>query len=558
MQQTADSSDELHKELGTPPASVPLRPSGEAAGKAEPGSSFAAQPTPAPAPAPPPAKKAPTAPSPAPAPAPAKQAPAPAPRKVALSGPGLDPDDPRVAKMQQKLNASMSIDNPNDMLAVLNEAEPIGDAVRIERDALQGKYDQLVLTMQNCSSPSETQPEPPPPERHEPPPQPQPEPEPQLQPQPAAAPAPVLTPMPTVLERLNARFKKAIGAAEQPEHQPVVAELPVTQRQRTSREVVRVLHSVTLDRAVDDGSACGCTKLCVSAGSVLHFGGGTEWAPAKMAIVNAANRGGLRGGGVDGAITSAGGRQLAEDRRSIPIIKGTRMDRIETGKAELTGPATYGTLHAGNVIHAVGPNYLMLRGLGQSLNDGDRLLSDAYRSTMRTAEAAGIQYLGFSLLSAGVFRGPRSLLHVLRLGIDAVVESAYPALREVHMVAFQQDEQQVLLQLLREREHPLTTGPAPETQPQAETETQMETQAEPEPATQPEMETQTEPEMGPEAEFEQEMETQVEPEPQPQLQHEVEAEPEREPEREPGPESAESTGSTAEEWPPPGCRIKSV
>jgi hypothetical protein len=144
MQQTADSSDELHKELGTPPASVPLRPSGEAAGKAEPGSSFAAQPTPAPAPAPPPAKKAPTAPSPAPAPAPAKQAPAPAPRKVALSGPGLDPDDPRVAKMQQKLNASMSMDNPNDMLAVLNEAEPIGDAVRIERDALQGKYDKLI------------------------------------------------------------------------------------------------------------------------------------------------------------------------------------------------------------------------------------------------------------------------------------------------------------------------------------------------------------------------------------------------------------------------------
>jgi chromosome segregation ATPase len=35
------------------------------------------------------------------------------------------------------------MDNPNDMLAVLNEAEPIGDAVRIERDALQGKYDKL-------------------------------------------------------------------------------------------------------------------------------------------------------------------------------------------------------------------------------------------------------------------------------------------------------------------------------------------------------------------------------------------------------------------------------
>jgi hypothetical protein len=50
---------------------------------------------------------------------------------------------------------------------------------------------------------------------------------------------------------------------------------------------------------------------------------------------------------------------------------------------------------------------------------------------------------------------------------------------------------------------------------------------------------------------------------------ELEPEPEPEPKLEPAhgsqstststsTESAESTGSTAEEWPPPGCRIKSV
>ena len=192
-------------------------------------------------------------------------------------------------------------------------------------------------------------------------------------------------------------------------------------------------------------------SIVISAGSVLDFGGGTEWAPATVAIVNAANCGGLGGGGVDGAITSAGGPQLAADRRALPILEGTYMDRIVTGGAVLTGPGCYGTLHAAHVIHAVGPNYLVLAGMGKSMEDGDGQLREAYRSTMRAAAAANIEYLGFSLLSAGIFRGARSLEYVLRLGVEAVVECAYPGLKEVHLVAFMGDEQQVLLQLLESR-----------------------------------------------------------------------------------------------------------
>ena len=220
-----------------------------------------------------------------------------------------------------------------------------------------------------------------------------------------------------------------------PEREQVPA--TATERQRCSRGVTELRRA-----SLEHGS------IVVSAGSVLDFGGGTDWTPATVAIVNAANCGGLGGGGVDGAITSAGGPQLAADRRALPILEGTYMDRITTGGAVLTGPGCYGRLHAANVIHAVGPNYIVLDGVGDSLEDGDVLLSDAYRASMRTAADADIEFIGFSLLSAGIFRGPRSLEHVLRLGMEAIKECAYPGLKEVHLVAFMDEEQQVLIDLI--------------------------------------------------------------------------------------------------------------
>jgi O-acetyl-ADP-ribose deacetylase (regulator of RNase III) len=161
--------------------------------------------------------------------------------------------------------------------------------------------------------------------------------------------------------------------------------------------------------------------------------------------VNAANESCLGGGGVDGAISSAGGPRLLADRKALPIV-GPGI-RCKTGNAVITGPNSYGELHASHVIHAVGPNYAHCK----HLNEGDELLSSAYTSSMACAESAHIEAIAFSLLSAGVFRGSRSLRKVLKIGIDALYNfKGYAELREVHLCAFQDKEIDVLLDIADE------------------------------------------------------------------------------------------------------------
>jgi O-acetyl-ADP-ribose deacetylase len=112
------------------------------------------------------------------------------------------------------------------------------------------------------------------------------------------------------------------------------------------------------------------------------------------AIVNAANRSLLGGGGVDGAIHRAGGPAiLAECRR----LRDERYpEGLPTGQAVAT---TAGDLPARWVIHTVGPVY-------SRHDDPAPLLASCHTESLRVADEVGARTVAFPAISTGVFGYP--------------------------------------------------------------------------------------------------------------------------------------------------------
>ena len=155
------------------------------------------------------------------------------------------------------------------------------------------------------------------------------------------------------------------------------------------------------------------------------------------AIVNAANKSLLKGGGVDGAIHRAAGKELEAECMTLC--------GCPTGQAKITKgynlPAKY-------VIHAVGPRWL-----GGNKNEAE-LLKSAYKTSLEIAKEHDIKTIAFPSISCGIYHFPiTEACKIVYNTVQEFIKQNPNTLETVYFVDIRDDIIETYNRILKENEN---------------------------------------------------------------------------------------------------------
>ena len=140
------------------------------------------------------------------------------------------------------------------------------------------------------------------------------------------------------------------------------------------------------------------------------------------AIVNAANKSLLGGGGVDGAIHNAAGTELIDECRTL--------NGCETGEAKITKGYN---LQAKHVIHTVGPVW------HGGMNNELELLTNCYKNSLQIALDKKLKTVAFPNISTGIYRFPKETAASIAIRTVSRFLEKNKKIKKVYFVCFDEE-----------------------------------------------------------------------------------------------------------------------